>query len=411
MNKVWLLAVRHPEDSHYFEREVQETQALIEACELVCDRVLIQNLKQASSFYAQKGKIEEIRQALIQEDMSTLVTHSALSPAQHRNLSEALGCEVLDRTQIILEIFQRRATSKESKLQVEHARLSYLLPRTKLAHGSTGRQQGGALRTRGAGEQALALRQRILEKDLQKIQRQLKSLNRIVDRQAHKRQDQGVFTVALIGYTNAGKSTLMNHLVQRYGVEKDKTVSAKDQVFESLQTAARRLQIDGRDLVLIDTVGFIRKLPKALNQAFHATFVHAQTADVLVHVIDGSAQDLHEQEATVLATLSDLNMMDHPMLTVRNKVDLMDEAGVGISALMGFGIKAFVDQLCRLMDTLQPSLVLKLPYAGPLSFESLKRTHQINLISSDDQGQRVRVLHMRECPKAWRSFQIVDDVQ
>jgi GTP-binding protein HflX len=404
-NAVWLLAVKLPEHDASFDLDVLEAQALIEACGFVCERVVIQQLKQPSPMYVQKGKLHELKAELEQAAVATLITHAALSPAQHRNLSVALQREVLDRTQLILEIFATRALSKESKLQVEHARLTYLLPRTKLSHGSTGRQQGGAVRTRGAGEQALALRQRVLERDLQKITRQLKTLHRSSQRSIDQRTRHAQFTVALLGYTNAGKSTLMNQWVQHYGVAKHKTVSAKDRVFESLQTAARELQVDGRSMVLLDTVGFIQAMPKALDQAFQSTLSHIQAADVLIHVIDASHPAFLKHEASVDATLRSLGVLDKVQLRVMNKVDQNPNVQ-GISALHGTGLDALMDELCRHYDAQRPSIVLELPYDAPLSLDALKAHYALTLIHSSPQVYRLRLHEVRTCPDALRVYHV-----
>lgn len=406
MNKVLLLAAYDREHLDDFQASVEETKALIESCELQCERTILQKTQGSSTTYIQKGKLDEILTILETEEIATVVTHHALSPSQHRNLSVALGCEVLDRTQIILEIFNRRATSKEAKLEVEHARLSYLLPHTKLDFGSTGRQQGGAFRTRGAGEQAFQLRQRILEKTLLKLDKQLDLIHQNTQRQIIRRQKQDIFTIAIIGYTNAGKSTLMNRFLTQFSSKSGKQVSAKDQVFESLNTAARRLSIDGRDMVMIDTVGFVSDLPDDLMRAFHATLTSIQHADLILHIVDASSPHRDKQSQVTLDTLKTLQCENITRLDVFNKVDLVNEACVGISAQSGLNFETLVQQIVDIYDDMRPNVLIELPYQQQDDLRHIEENYSYTMIRNLDEGYRIRLHHIHECPKRLMAYHI-----
>jgi GTPase len=405
LNKVILLAAHVHAQSDDFWADVEETQALIDSCELICERTIIQKMPAALPSYFNAGKLSEVLSILETEHIYTVVTHHALSPSQHRNLSQALNCEVLDRTQIILEIFKRRATTREAKLEVEHARLSYLLPHTKLDFGTSNRQQGGAFRTRGAGEQAQQLKQRSLEKTLQKLNRQLQLIHQNSHNQSKRRQKKDVFTVAIIGYTNAGKSTLLNRLLALYGQNK-KEVSAKNQVFESLNTAARHLSMDGRDMIFIDTVGFISDLPHHLMKAFHATLLSMQEADLILHVIDASSPHREHQAKVTLDTLKTLQCEHIERIDVYNKIDLMDEPIQGISAQSGLHIDALVSNITQIYDKARPNILIELPYQEQDTLQYIEDHHRFTLIKQVETGYRIRLHHLTQCPSRLMSYQL-----
>lgn len=265
-----------------------------------------------------RGKVETLTQAVAELSVDLVIIDNDLSPAQARNLETAVGCRVIDRTALILDIFARRARTREGQLQVELAQLKYALPRLAGSSAALSRL-GGGIGTRGPGETKLEtdrrrIRQRIsaLESDIALVQRRRSQLR------ARRRRDD-VPTVAMVGYTNAGKTTLFNALTGADAV-------ASDALFVTLDPLMRRVKIaDSRQILLADTVGFIERLPHQLVAAFHATLEEVAAADLLVHVIDASAPDRERHEKAVAAVLAEVDAESVPMLTVFNKIDRVAE--------------------------------------------------------------------------------------
>ena len=316
------------------------------------------------AFFVGRGKLEEVRSALVQGQGDLVVFDHTLSPAQQRNLERELQCRVIDRNALILDIFAQRARSHEGKLQVELAQLEYLS--TRLVRGWTHleRQRGG-IGLRGPGETQLETDRRLLGIRVKQLKSRLERLERQRTTRRRARNRRGVPQVSLVGYTNAGKSTLFNALTKAGAY-------AADQLFATLDTTSRRIWLpEVGDVVLSDTVGFIRDLPHDLVAAFHATLEEVAEADLLLHVVDGASEDREAQRATVEAVLAEIGAQDVPRLEVFNKIDLLaevpaelsDECGsirrVCVSARTGEGLDSLravlTDRLCALspMRTVQ----------------------------------------------------------
>ena len=261
-----------------------------------------------------RGKVEEVRDRAEETGADLVLFDEDLSPAQQRNLEQALGRKTLDRTQLILDIFARRARTREGRLQVELAQLDYLLPRLA-GKGVLLSRLGGGIGTRGPGETKLETDRRRLRQRIQAIRREIEHVRRerLTRRQARSRREAPV--AALVGYTNAGKSTLFNALTHGSAV-------VSDQLFMTLDPLVRKVRLGpGREMLLVDTVGFIQKLPHKLVAAFRATLEEVAEADLLLHVVDASATGVEEREAAVESVLREIGAGDRPSLVVLNKAD------------------------------------------------------------------------------------------
>ncbi len=310
------------------EHRMSELKALAEAAGMeVCGQT-VQNLDAPNqATYIGPGKVEEVKSAVQMLHADLVIFDASLSPSQLRNEQDALGIPVMDRTTLILEIFASRARTREAKLQVEAARLQYLLPRLVGLHDALSRQGGGsgAMSNKGAGETKLELDRRYLEKRLQFLRRELKTVEQERATQRKKRASSGVPRVALVGYTNAGKSTLMNAMLEVYGGEdaQERKVFEKDMLFATLDTTVREITPQGRlSFLLSDTVGFVDHLPTQLVEAFHSTLEEAAEADLLLQVVDDADPHAAEQVEITNRTLHQLEADKSPMIIIYNKADL-----------------------------------------------------------------------------------------
>lgn len=270
--------------------------------------------KYDSKTFVGAGKLEEIKRMVEADEISTVIVNNRLTPRQNINLEEILGVKVIDRMQLILDIFAMRARSHEGKLQVHLAQLKYLLPRL-VGQGIMLSRQAGGIGSRGPGESQLELNRRSVRNQIYDIERQLKIVEKNRATVREKRLDSSVFKVGLIGYTNAGKSTIMNALTNKSQYE-------ADELFATLDATTKSVNLTGRfNVTLTDTVGFIQDLPTELISSFKSTLEESKNVDLLVHVIDASDPNHEEHEKTVLAIMKDLDMLDIPRLTLYNKAD------------------------------------------------------------------------------------------
>lgn len=316
-----LIGVHAQTDNQFnFDSTMEELEALSQTCRLNVKGQITQNREQFDhKYYVGKGKIEEIKAFIEFHNIDVVVTNDELTTAQSKTLNDNLGIKIIDRTQLILEIFALRARSREGKLQVELAQLDYLLPRLQ-GHGKSLSRLGGGIGTRGPGETKLEMDRRHIRTRMNEIKHQLQSVVEHRERYRNKREQNQVFQVALVGYTNAGKSSWFNVLANEETYE-------KNLLFATLDPKTRQIQInEGFNLIISDTVGFIQKLPTTLVAAFKSTLEEAKDADLLLHVVDASHPEHRTQYDTVNQIINDLNMDQIPQAVIFNKKDLCTEA-------------------------------------------------------------------------------------
>lgn len=318
--KAILAAIQTTETNESFSYSLEELGQLVENTGV---EVVGEVTQKRESFDAKtmigKGKLNEIKHLVEELGASTIVFNQELSPSQARNIQEEIDVKVLDRVQVILDIFALRATSKEGSLQVQLAQLNYLLPRL-VGHGINMSRQGGGIGTRGPGETKLETDRRHINRQMTEIKRELKKVEGQRNRRRKQRERSDLFRIGLIGYTNAGKSTVLNVLTDSEAYE-------KDELFATLDPITRKLELNsGLQVTLTDTVGFIQDLPTQLIEAFQSTLEETKDVDLLVHVVDAAAPNIENHESTVLEIMDNLDMDTIPMLTVYNKKDLVDGA-------------------------------------------------------------------------------------
>jgi GTP-binding protein HflX len=346
------------------------------------------------AFYIGKGKVDELREVCLAIDADTVVFDNELTPGQQYNLERALGRTALDRTAVILDIFAQNAHTQEGKAQVELAMLRYRLPRLRRGAKAGLSQQGGGIGTRGPGETRLEVDRRRIMRRIEKLERDLKDLQRTRLTQRKGRSRSGLASVVIVGYTNAGKSTLLNALT-RAGV------LAEDRLFATLDPTTRRLSLPGGEPVLLtDTVGFIRQLPHGLIESFKSTLEVASEADMLVHVVDGSSTYPEHQITAVREVLAEIGADSVPEFIVFNKADMLDDHGaelveeyqgsVAVSALTHQGIDVLLRRLADRMRAISRITELVVPFDRGDIVASVHREGEVVSIEEAESGLRIR---------------------
>lgn len=312
-----LVGVNAQVDNQFdYDSTMQELQALSQTCQLEVVSQITQNRQQVDhKYYVGKGKIDEIKAFIDLHDIDVVVANDELTTAQSKSLNDALDVKIIDRTQLILEIFALRAKSKEGKLQFELAQLDYLLPRLQ-GHGKSLSRLGGGIGTRGPGETKLEMDRRHIRTRINEIKHQLQTIVEHRERYRNKREQNQVFQIALVGYTNAGKSSWFNVLSGESTYE-------QNLLFATLDPKTRQIQLnEGFNVIITDTVGFIQKLPTTLVAAFKSTLEEAKNADILLHIVDASHPEFRSQYETVNQLIQELEMDQIPQVVLFNKRDL-----------------------------------------------------------------------------------------
>ena len=316
VEKVVLLGVDLGDDTKESMKELAELVDTAGAT--VLDSIIQSRERMHPGTYIGKGKIEEVKDRVIELGATGVVCDDELTPAQLRNLEDLLDTKVMDRTMVILDIFAKRATTSEGKIQVELAQLKFSSARLVGLRSSLSRL-GGGIGTRGPGEKKLEMDRRLIHERISQLKAELKKVENHRDLIRKSRDENLAFNVAIVGYTNAGKSTLLNKLT-------DANILAEDKLFATLDPTTRKLKLgSGQEILVTDTVGFIRKLPHHLIEAFKSTLEEAKYANLLIHMVDASNEEASSQMLVVYDTLKSLDVVDKDIITVFNKTDLMEE--------------------------------------------------------------------------------------
>lgn len=387
------------------ESTLEELKALLETAGGTAVGTLLQSrpAPDPHSFLGE-GKVEELRQAVEATGANMVIFDNDLSPSQIRTLEDITGATVIDRSALILDIFAQRAKTREGRLQVELAQYQYLLPRLS-GMGRSLSRQGGGIGTRGPGETRLESDRRHIRTRISRLQQELKEVRRVRGVQRQLREKNSVPVVALIGYTNAGKSTLLNALTGA-------GIPANNRLFDTLDTTTRRMTVsDTLDVLLSDTVGFIAKLPHNLVEAFQATLEELQYANLLLHVIDASDPERTAHMEVVEKLAAQLAPQGVPIIEVYNKADLVEpqlipvgENKVAISAATGTGLPRLLELVEQNLDTGVRRVTMKLPYSAAGEVDRIHREGKVFTIEYENDGILVEAALSREMQGRYRDY-------
>ena len=375
------------------DETLEELEALLETAGGFCTAKVLQNRHAPDSHsFIGGGKAQEVRMLAEATGSTMVIFDNELSPGNIRALEELIGLPVLDRSALILDIFAQRAKTKEGRLQVELAQYKYLLPRLSGMGGSLSRQ-GGGIGTRGPGETKLESDRRHIRERIYRLEEELEQVRQVRSVQRERRMKNSVPVVAIVGYTNAGKSTLLNQLTGA-------GIPANNRLFDTLDTTSRQLCVsDNLDVVLSDTVGFIAKLPHHLVNAFRATLEELEYADLLLHVIDSSDPNREEHIAVVEKLISQLAKPGTPVLCCYNKADLVSpediptgEDVVSISAANGTGMDDLLHAIEAALDQARHHVWLCLPYSMGGQVEMLHNNAQVNQVDYTENGIEIEAV-------------------
>ena len=374
ISRVLLVGV-NVDDNPDFETSMEELESLAEDCEMEVAAKIEQNLSSLNpAYYIGSGKVKEVQETVEQMDLDYVIFDETLSPSQLKNLQKEVGVPIMDRTNLILEIFSRRAKTREARLQVESANLQYMLPRLVGMREALGRQAGasGSMSNKGTGEKQIELDRRKIEKRISELRRELEAIEHDRNTQRKRRNDSSLPQVALVGYTNAGKSTLMNKMVETYVGKEEKMVVARDMLFATLDTTVRKInQNDRKDFLLSDTVGFISKLPHGLVKAFRSTLDEVRYADLLLQIVDASDEHYREHIQVTEETLRELGAEKIPCIYVMNKADLImakeelpriDGNKIFMSARDGIGLQELLQMIKKRVFSGNREGIFLIPY-------------------------------------------------
>lgn len=397
MEPVAIIGIRQPRQPvTQFTALMNELKSLIETAGGEVKKEFQQErAKKDPATLVGKGKIEEVAQAIIGTGIKTVVFDDDLTPAQQKKIEKMIPAKIVDRTRLILDIFAQRAHTREGQLQIELAQLNYLVPRLTGSWRGYSQQMGG-IGTRGPGERKIEVERRYVRERIKRLKNEIEDVRRHRNRARETRRGDSIPQIALVGYTNVGKSTLLNSLIG-----KTDAVYADDKLFATLDPTTRRVKLPASRMVLFtDTVGFIQKLPTELVAAFRATLEEVTQATLLVHIVDASAEEHAQQQRTVLDVIKNLGADQIPMLTVFNKIDLITPAQrqtlrrknhYFISGKTGEGLKDLLMAIEEKLDSSFIEVTLELPHSKQFFIDDIYRTAHILSQKSTETGTQLRL--------------------
>lgn len=405
-----LVAVNRNSDNYEVENSMNELESLVESANGVVVGKMIQNLdKINTSTYIGKGKVTELAEFVENLEVDTVIFDDELSGVQIRNLEDQIGTKVIDRTILIMDIFAARANSKEGRLQVELAQLQYRLPRL-VGFGKSLSRLGGGIGTRGPGEKQIETDRRHIRRRIDDLKKDLADIQKTRTLHRKKRKKSGIPIVALVGYTNVGKSAIMNYMIENFGKE-DKKVEEADMLFATLDAKHRLIELDNnRQFILVDTVGFVSKLSHNLVDAFKGTLQEAEYADLIVKVEDISHERTDFQREILNNVLDDLKLSEKKSVFVYNKIDKIDtelkDTGifeqnnndkVFVSAKTGLNMGKLTDAIVKKIFEDEKELKLVLPFdKGDLASKLCDNANVLEIIYKDDGIHMIARLSKRE---------------
>lgn len=402
--RILIVGIDLGEKDFDIEDSMKELEELVKAANgQVIERIVQRREKINAAYYIGKGKANEIKNYCYELDIDTVVFNDELSPAQIKNLENIIERKIIDRTNLILDIFAKRASSKEGQLQVELAQLKYRLPRLVGLRDYLSRE-GGGIGTRGPGEQKLETDRRHILREIDNIEKQLKDIKRTRDVKRKRREKTQLPIVALVGYTNAGKSTLLNKIIElNENYDEDKKVFVYDMLFATLDTSLRKGELpNGQSFLITDTVGFVSKLPTDLVEAFKGTLEEVMYADLLLHVVDASNKNLDLQMATTYNILKDLKVIDKPIITVFNKIDKVGDRQliydtqyvdkkIFTSAKNGKNIDKLLGMIQENLPINYIDTILLIPYDKQDILSHILDNYNIESIEHKEKGTEIKV--------------------
>jgi GTP-binding protein HflX len=412
MRKTVLAGVCLKDKNNEFESAMNECEALCEACGMQVTARITQKSDSADTRTAfRKGKLDELHETVHATDSDLVVFLNPLSVQSAQRIAELCECEVIDRTALILDIFSHRARSRQAKLQTEMARLQYDLPKALAMADDHERSRGGSVTNRGAGEMRSAVISKKYQARIQDLKKELEKIGKQRSQDERRRAKTMLSRVALVGYTNAGKSSLMNALMTQSGA-KGTHVDAEDLLFKTLDTSVRTIEKDRKKFLLYDTVGFVSNLPHMLVEAFRSTLDAARDADLLIEVIDGSDENAPEKTRITEKTLKEIGAGDIPVLRVYSKCDLMEnrseKEGQAVSCVTGEGLNALLDEIMKRLYPNETEMICCLPYDKMAMLETYKQMLQIEILSNEEDGMKIEIRGPRRYTQAFDEYRIIE---
>lgn len=383
-----------------FEYSFQELRRMVESMNYKIVGEFVQNIKQINEqFYIGQGKMDELLAAINFYNADIVIFDNELSPSQYSNILDRIPCDLLDRTGLILEIFKSRATTYEAKLQIQIARLQYELPRLRDEDADYSQQVGGGARNKGEGEKQIQLAKSRLRKQIHRYEMELESIKKNRSHIRKRRGKNDIPQVALVGYTNSGKSTIMNRFVKDYGANNDKTVIQKDMLFATLETYSRRITLpQNLNFILKDTVGFISNLPTFLIKAFRSTLEEALDSDLLVIVVDSSDPNIEAQLDVTVSTLQELGVGDTPVIFVFNKADIQFDKDynlyqnmISMSALKDENMFPLINEIKKYIFKDYIRLGMFIPYENISDYYKINDEYCVTSRIEDNDGIMIRL--------------------